>query len=148
MKSINRNFYKSQSGFTVIEIMIIIAIIGILASIATVSYQTYIRKTKVTAVYQELSHYRLSYETLAAQGVAGSNFSIDRLNMPLQSKYCQFSVTGPTNGTATAKALSCEIQNLNYLSNQTLSLDRAVNGAWSCRASTGIFRGYLPQACQ
>ena len=41
---------KVQQGFTLIELMIVIAIIGILASVALPAYQTYTNKAKFSEI--------------------------------------------------------------------------------------------------
>jgi len=46
---------KAQKGFTLIELMIVIAIIGILASVALPAYQTYVKKAKFSEVVSATS---------------------------------------------------------------------------------------------
>lgn len=138
----------SQSGFTLIEVMIVIAIVGILAAIATVSYHTQIRKSQLTTVYQELNYFRQPYQILMSEGAGVTDFSPNGLNIPAQTKYCQFEVTEPNTNKMTTDAVKCTIQNLSYIQGQSLSLDRAADGSWQCRPSAGISKSYLPQACQ
>ena len=52
MKSISEN----DKGFTLIEMMIVVAIIGILAAIAYPSYQSYVIKTKRTDMMSEMQN--------------------------------------------------------------------------------------------
>ena len=50
---------KKQAGFTLIELMIVVAIIAILAAIAIPAYQTYVKESKVSKVntaYEEAIH--------------------------------------------------------------------------------------------
>jgi type IV pilus assembly protein PilA len=71
---------KIQQGFTLIELMIVVAIIGILAAVAIPNYQTYTKKAKFTEVVQSTSPMKIAVEgcfqdrqTLASCGTAGTN---------------------------------------------------------------------------
>jgi type IV pilus assembly protein PilA len=60
------HFHKQ--GFTLIELMIVVAIIGILASIAIPSYQGYVAKSQVSRVMAEASMLRSLLETCVNEG--------------------------------------------------------------------------------
>lgn len=138
----------NQSGFTLIELMIIVVVIGFLASIATTSYQIYVRKAQVIIAYEALNHFKLPYQMLMDEGTNAATFNTNTLSMPIQTKYCQFAVIPPNSKAATPSAVVCRIQNLDYLSNQSLTLDLDADGSWQCRASAGISKLYLPEACR
>lgn len=138
---------SAQAGYTLIELMIAVAMIGILAAIATVSYQVQVRETQVMTIYRQINHFRLPYQILMNDGAGVRDYSPGGLNMPEQTKYCQFSVTAPNKGAHTMSAVTCTIQNLPYLKGESLHLDLMRDGKWQCRASVDISDAYLPKAC-
>ena len=74
---------KAQSGFTLIELMIVVAIIGILASVALPAYNTYTEKAQFSEVVLATSAAKIAVEVGVQSGVAlaaldgGANGVID-----------------------------------------------------------------------
>ena len=59
---------KQKQGFTLIELMVVVAIIGILASIAVPLYAQHQASAKLSAALSEMNAYKPEVETLVIEG--------------------------------------------------------------------------------
>lgn len=92
---------KSSKGFTLIELMITVAIVGILAAIAYPSYQQHVLKTRRTAAQgclQELAQWMERYYT-SNMTYAGANLPLTSCRNDLANFYT-FTFSGTPDGTS------------------------------------------------
>jgi type IV pilus assembly protein PilE len=96
MKKLN----LKQKGFTLIELMIVVAVIGILASIAMPAYTNYIKKGKAAEGTSNLADLRIKAEQFFQDNrtYAGINCT------PAESKYFTYSCTAADGSGATGNA--------------------------------------------
>lgn len=140
-----------NKGFTFIELMIVIAVIGILAAIAVPIYQNYIAKSQVMVAVAELNGAKPQYELIINNSSASgsSNFTVSNMFFSdQQSHRCKYAVNAPDNLGNADQALVCELKNVApILSGGVVYLNRDAAGVWQCRTSANVENRFKPIDC-
>lgn len=140
---------KYKQGFTLIELMIVVALIGVLASIALLQYQNFVIKSQLTSAISELNGARPQYELIMNEGSASNNsvYTVDNMFFSTSSQFCTYAVFMPTSGVA-SPALECKLTRVaSAIKGESVFLNRDVNGKWNCSTSAGISNKFKPIDC-
>lgn len=151
-----------QKGFTLIELMIVIAIIGILAAVALPAYQDYTVRAKVTEGMIAGSSMKIAVtEMFADSGIAGVKAYSDLIKTDPEKLKLKAGKIDAINVDAVTGAISVKmlIPQLAAGTADTIIFTPKIAGAvisdtnatgtiqWSCKDST-IEEKYLPAECR
>ncbi len=145
---------KAQQGFTLIELMIVVAIIGILAAIAIPAYQDYVARSQVSEAVNLASGLKTTVSEIWSDEGVFTNADSPTLGLPVAA-----SVTGKyvdnvnvVDGviTATMKGAGSVAAGIVSGTLQLSPITRAGSVEWSCQAGGGspIDPKYLPKSCR
>ncbi|HHX8311937.1 MULTISPECIES: pilin [Vibrio] len=144
---------KKQQGFTLIELMIVVAVIGVLASIAIPQYQKYVAKSEVASALATLTGLKTNVEAYAVEnGAFPANGTEEELGAPktIPSGDIDFAATNTSGatGTITFKFKSSGVSNL--VTDKSFALARDANGTWTCAGSSQkpVETDILPKNCR
>ncbi|MDH0893501.1 MULTISPECIES: pilin [unclassified Pseudomonas] len=148
---------QMQKGFTLIELMIVVAIIGILAAIAIPQYQNYVAKSQASRVMSETGALKTAVETCMLEGKDGADCFIGWSTSSLLGSDTSSESTAEDTGqdglvvTIDLEANTADItatfggSAAATLSGDTLTWARADTGAWTC--TTSVDAKYRPTGC-
>jgi len=151
---------RMQQGFTLIELMIVVAIIGILAAVALPAYQDYTIRAKMSEIILAMSACRTSITEVYQSGgtpPAANQWGCEAV----ASKYVQ-SLTTDVNGviTATVRSISPDVDGSvvtlaplitsTQVADTTNNMGQGLFG-WRCGGTvdgTNVQAKYLPGSCR
>ena len=144
--------HSMQKGFTLIELMIVVAIIGILAAVALPAYQDYTVRAKVSEVILAASSAKVTVAE-AAQ----ANGTMDDASISVATQQSKYVASVSYAGANSTGVITATAQGDNAIAGKsvqftgTLQANGQVN--WVCAAGAGgsvvaMDSKYLPASCK
>lgn len=140
---------QAQKGFTLIELMIVVAIIGILAAIAIPQYQDYTARTQVARAVSEMGAYKTAFEDRLSNGAAVA--AVEDIGFVSSNLYANPGVPANVNTGAFIWTATLGNNASPSVAGATVNWQRLDTGTWRCYVTAGTGAGwkasYAPAGC-
>lgn len=134
---------RISRGFTLIELIIVVAIIAVLATIAIPQYQSYVLRTQLSRGYAELTQLKKAAEICEADGNTQADCVADTIDSNML-------ITAPTVSFSPSSIHATFGRNASpKLTGDTITLTRGSGGYWECEITTASVDSRLyPRGCR
>ena len=137
---------KLQKGFTLIELMIVVAIIGILAAIAIPAYQDYIARSQMSEPVSLMSGMKTPLAEFYADRGAWPG-ALASVTDTSTGKYTQ-TIAGAGSGSVYTLTATMKAAGINKnIQGKTVTLTTTGGTSWTCNGGT-VADKYLPGSCR
>ena len=136
---------NKQQGFTLIELMIVVAIIAILAAIALPAYQDYIARSQITTGLADIRGGVTAFEERINRGTPTTAVQPGDIGLATSTPRCAITVPNGSITATSGQQIQCVIKGNPRVVNDYVRLTRTSGGAWLCTSDTDA--KYLPSGC-
>ena len=131
-----------HDGFTLIELMIVVAIIAIVAAIAIPAYQDYTIRSQLTAGLADITGGKSTFESQVVANNA-TTFDVTDLGLQVDTPRCTVSLDPSARGGF----IRCTLKGHPQIAGKTVEIVRNSTGFWQCKVQSSIADKYLPDGC-